>query len=152
MLQGLREISLAVVVSVAVVGCAGNSGNAVSLAPLDHSSAVRGFMDAVKSQDITTMAGLWGTRDGVAANSMDREELVRRLRVIMTYLAHDEYELSSVGNDLLGTESQRVVTVRVSRDNCVSEVPFTVVRADDGWLVQSMDLEATVSRRGNCSG
>jgi hypothetical protein len=108
-------------------------------------------MDAVKSQDITTMAGLWGTSDGVAADGMDQEELVRRLRVIMTYLAHDEYQLGA-DNDLLRTENQRVVTVRVSRGNCVSDVPFTVVRADGGWLVQSMDLEAAVSPREGCRG
>ena len=152
MVQGIRVLSMVVVTSV-MIGCGGRSGNSagvVSLAPLDHVSAVRGFMDAIKTEDLTTMAGLWGTRDGVAARDMDREELIRRLTVIMTYLAHDEYELIERANALMSTRDQRSVTVRVWRVGCISDVPFTVVWAGDGWLVQAMDLEAVVTPRQPC--
>ena len=155
MLQGLRVTSLVVVASIVVAGCGGGSGNSgrvASLAPLDHVSAVRGFMDAVKLKNISTMAGFWGTRDGIAAADMDQEELVRRLTVIMTYLSHDQYEIVDGVDALMRTENRRVVTVRVSRGTCVSDVPFTVVRGGGGWLVQSMDLGLILSPRGGCQG
>jgi hypothetical protein len=155
MLQGLKVTSLALIVSTMVIGCGGGSGGAggvASLAPLDHGSAVRGFMDGVKSENFTTMAGLWGTPSGIAANDMDGEELLRRLTVMMKYLAHDEYELVDGPGALLRTDQRRIVTVRMRRGGCTSDVPFTVVRANDGWLVQSMDLASVVSPREGCAG
>lgn len=153
MLQGHKNTLSMAFLLVMLVACGGrprNTGNILSLAAVDHLSAVRGFMDAVKSGSISTLAGLWGTSDGLAAEKMDREELVQRLRVIMTYLAHDEYTITEEMDAIFQTDNEKVVTVRVSRGNCVSAVPFTIVRSGDGWLVKGMDLEAIVSPRGRC--
>ena len=120
MLQGHKNTLSMAFLLVMLVACGGrprNTGNILSLAAVDHLSAVRGFMDAVKSGSISTLAGLWGTSDGLAAEKMDREELVQRRRVIMTYLAHDEYTITEEMDGIFQTENEKVVTVRVSRVN-----------------------------------
>lgn len=153
MLQGLKKTLSIVVLIVTLAACgtrSRNTANIASLAAVDHLSAVRGFMDGIKSRNINTMAGLWGTRRGLAAETMDQEELVQRLTVIMTYLAHDEYGVSEETGAVLQIENQRVVVVRISRGRCVSEVPFTLVLSGSGWLVKGMDLEAVAAPRGNC--
>lgn len=152
MLQNKAKLFLVGIVTCAAVACGGGAraGDTASLAPLDPMSAVRGFMDAVEAQNITTMAGYWGTRGGLAANRMDREELVRRLRVIMSYLAHDEYEVINPGEALLQSSDQRTLNVRIQRRGCEAEIPFTVVRSNDGWLVQNMDLSVIGNPARGC--
>lgn len=153
MLQGLKKTLSIVVLVVTLAACGARSGNTVniaSLATVDPLSAVRGFMDGIKSRNVNTMAGLWGTSEGLAAETMDQEELVQRLTVIMTYLAHDEYGVSEETDAVFQTENQRIVTVLMSRGRCVSEVPFTLVLSGSGWLVKGMDLEAVAAPRGSC--
>ncbi len=148
----MKITSIVAAACFSVAACGGGGGNVASLAPLDHVSAVRGFMNAVGDENVTNMAGLWGTEDGLAADRMNQDELVQRLSVIMAYLAHDRYELTDGTDALVSTADVRQVTVRMSRGSCESDVPFTVVRSGGGWLVKSMDLEAAVSPSRRCDG
>jgi hypothetical protein len=139
-----------VVVAVAFA-CGGGGGRmaAPSLAPVDPTSALRAFMTAVENENITEMAGLWGTRNGLAADHMDREELVQRLTVMTRYLAHERYEIVE-REPLLQSADEREFEVNMWHNNCQSTVPFTLVRASDGWLVKGVDLLAVENPARTC--
>ena len=137
------------VVALAVGSC----GSSVQYtAPTEPEATVRGFLNAVQSNSLIAMGELFGTDRGPAVSYMDREELVKRLTVIQSFLTHDEFEVLGPSNRASITQSpnQRTLDIRLSRAGCSPVVPFTLVRYRGGWLVQQIDLEAAGNPRRRC--
>ena len=132
-------------------GCGGRQRLAAGPAAVDPQAAVRAFLNAVKANSLQGMAELWGTDKGPASNTMDHQEMDKRLSVIRTFLVHDKFEFQVRNTiDAMGAE-QRVLDVRLSRNGCQPVVPFTVVRYKSRWLVKDIDLSAAGNPVRSCA-
>jgi len=132
----------------AVLALAACGGGPDYPAPAEPEAAVRQFLQAVQANSLTAMGEVWGTERGPAVSYMDRQEMERRLTIMLSYLRHERYEFV-VGNDG-GSASARTMQVRLYRGNCQPVVPFTVVRYRTGWLVQQVDLESVGNPQRAC--
>ena len=100
-------------------------------------------MQAVNDTNLVTMAQLWGTTKGPAADRMPRDELEKRLIIMQRYLSNASFEIQPAqpGRVLPKSADEQFYSVRLVRsDGCVKTVPFTVVRGRNGWLVSDIDL------------
>lgn len=121
-------------------------------APLSPESAVTGFLNAVKAQNLNQMGRLWGSKKGPAVSYMDRTTLEQRLTVMRIYLEHDSFAIVPPNqSDLALPAGERLVRVRLNRRGCASTVPFTLVRYNGGWLVSNIDLAAAGNPAVGCA-
>jgi len=136
------------------VGCGGggSSSSALSPASADPQLAIQTFMQAVNDTNLVTMAQLWGTTKGPAADRMPRDELEKRLVIMQRYLSNVSFEVQAArpGRVLPQSADEQFYNVRLVRlDGCTKTVPFTVVRSGNGWLVSDIDL-AQAGTPGRC--
>jgi hypothetical protein len=110
-----------------LVGCGGGGASTIPV-PDEPEAAIRGFMEAVRGNDLNVMAGLWGSSRGLALNYMDGQELRQRLTVIQVYLDHESYEIVPPGLTAPGTDKAREFSVRITRKGCRPTIPFTLVQ------------------------
>jgi len=136
--QPLRAAGLTLAIA-SLAACGGHSSN---VAPADPEGAIRAFLNAVKANSLTGMAERWGTDKGPASQSMNQQELDKRLTVMRSFLVHDSFEFQPRNTMDATGANQRVLDVRITRGNCQPVVPFTVVRWGSGWLVYAIDLGA----------
>lgn len=133
----------------AALGCGGKSLPSGTL-PADPAAAVVAFLAAVKANDLETMGQLFGSSRGPVNNWMRADEREKRLTVLESYLVHSSFEIQT--STLPGNSpDERIVRVKLARNNCEPVVPFTARRYGDGWLVQSIDLEAAGNPRRTCN-
>ena len=103
-------------------------------------AAVSGFLAAVHAEDLQALASVWGTAAGPARNTIPRDELEKRELIMMCFLRHDRYRLTS---DAESTGGQRRIEVEVSLQDLTRTTSFiTVPGAGGRWYVQSFDMEA----------
>jgi hypothetical protein len=113
------------------------AGNVTGAA--DPTSAVRGFMAAVKATDLQAMGALWGDVQGPARDALPREELEKREFIMMCSLRHDRFQILP---DVPGRNGSRSVPVSVSLGSLTRTTTFTVVQGPERrWYVQNVDLE-----------
>ena len=133
--------SIALLAFVTTLGCASGGGGSEPVAPASPEETVEQFLDAVSATSLETLAELWGTSRGPAADRMEEGELLKRLGVIVVYLQHERYELTPSTDALLrGTGNERRVRAQLFRSGCTPVVPFTLTRWRDRWLVSDIDL------------
>jgi hypothetical protein len=134
--QGSRLPGLVLVV-LALAAC----GRASTVPPpVSPEAAIRGFLDAVRANSLSTMSELWGSTRGPARSYMNHEELEQRLTIMRTYLQHEKFEILESQGPAATVGNERTVRVRLERDGCTPVVPFTVVPYRGGWLIASIDL------------
>jgi len=118
--------------------------NAEVAAPL----VVDQFLRAANSNDLDTMARLFGNRNGPVANDENRQELDRRLFAIASVLRHDSYTIK--GSQIVPGRRNEATQINVLMKFGTQEiaVPWVLVYSKNGnWLVESIDLEKITSRR-----
>ena len=132
-------------------GATAASGGAGAAGPAASAEvAVQGFMQAVADSNLERMSGLWGSTRGPAARTKEPADYERRIVIMQAYLRDSPYRILSNLQDG-ATPARRILQVELQRDKCTKLVPFTVVRADDGWLVNSIDLALLGSPGANCN-
>jgi hypothetical protein len=105
------------------------------------SAAVESFMKAVADSNLDAMASLWGTSRGSAARTKQPADYERRISVMQSYLANDDYRILSDTPD--GTSGRHAVQVQLRRQACTWTVPFTAIElGQGGWIVNQLDLTA----------
>ncbi len=119
--------------------------------PVSPEAAVRGFLDAVHANSLSTMAELWGSSRGPARGYMKRDELEQRLTIIRTYLRHDKFTILESQGVASKVGNERTVRVRLERNGCVPVVPFTVAPYQGGWLVSNIDLAQAGNPARRCT-
>lgn len=145
--QGIRTLGCAAVAGL-LVAC-GRPPSAA--APASPEAAVRGFLNAVKANNLAAMSDLWGSPRGPARSYMGREEMDQRLAVIRTYLEHERFEiLHSQGVLAAAAGGRRSLQVRLVRNGCTPVVPFTLVPYGGGWLISDIDLSAAGNPQRRC--
>jgi hypothetical protein len=105
----------------------------------DPIAAVRGFMEAVKQQDVQAMGALWGTSSGAARDLMEREYREKRELIMICYLKHDRYDIVGDAPNPGGT---RAYAVNLSLGTLTRATSFKVVQGPSGrWYVEDVDLK-----------
>lgn len=111
--------------------------------------AVQGFMQAVADSNLARMSSLWGSSKGPASRTKEPPDYERRIVIMQAYLRDAPYRILSNLQDG-ANPARRILQVELQRDRCTKQIPFTVVRANGGWLVNSIDLALLGSPGANC--
>ncbi len=113
---------------------AGQGAGAVS-----SRAAVEQFLGAARTQDINAMSLIWGTENGPARTTVQRDQLERRIVSMMCHLRHDQYRIVDETSVLQG---QRRLTVDLTTSNMTRRTNLVTIPANTGgWYVLSADLE-----------
>lgn len=101
--------------------------------------AVTQFLAAARAGDLQAMSAVWGNADGLTRDRVDRQELERRLLIIVCHLKHDE---SRIGAGQTGEEGRQLHMVELTQGPRTASVQFTAVKArrSDRWFVENVDL------------
>ena len=145
--QRVRVTGLAVTLATTACG----AHHVTTIAPTDPETAVRSFLNAVKSSNMGTLRELWGSERGPASTYLDSKQVEQRLTVIKTYLEHDRFEFAQPNEVDPANSAQRIVRVRLTRNGCQPVVPITTVRWGAGWLVKNIDLSAAGNPARPCN-
>ncbi len=102
--------------------------------------ALDAFMNAIKSQDLQAMSGVWGNKDGPVRDSkvFPREEMEQRELYLVRCLKHDRYR---VLGDSPAADNERVLTVELVRGTVTKVTDFYTARGGDRWYVRSANME-----------
>lgn len=149
--QWMRRAALALV-ALAATACAtqqvstpasSGGGEALGLGPV---LTVERFLQAANTQDLATMAALFGTADGPMGGR--REDLELRMNAIALVLQHDDYVIGAETMVPGRSHPTRRVGVDIVQGQHTSEdVPFVVVESRSGaWLVEEIGLDRVTGR------
>jgi hypothetical protein len=146
----MKKVIVGLVVMSAVVACH-SSTTTVNTAPAttsmtgngtgaaDAASALRGFLDAAKAQNIQGISAYWGDRDGTARGRFPKTEEEQREIIMARCLRHDRYD---VLGDAPGVGGGRTFAISLSRPGKSATTNVDVVPATDHrWYVQKVDME-----------
>jgi hypothetical protein len=110
---------------------ASRSGNATGASSAE--AAVRGFLAAVKNQDLQALSSYWGDKEGLARDRYALAELNRRELIMMCYLKHDTAQILS---EAPSPDGGRTVAVQLTLGKLSASTNFqTVVGPDGRWYV-----------------
>jgi hypothetical protein len=139
------------VAAAVLVAACGGGGGATQVHPSNTASAaVENFMRAVADSNLDAMASLWGTAKGPAAKTKQPPDYERRIVVMQSYLANDDFRIESDAPE--GSQGRHAVQVQLRRQACTWTVPFGVIQLSDGtWLVNQIDLTAVGNPARPCS-
>jgi hypothetical protein len=134
-----------------VAACGGGGGGAGQVHPSNTASAaVQNFMRAVADSNLAAMASLWGTAKGSAARTKQPPDYERRISVMRSYLASDDWRI--LADTPEGTTGRHAVQVQLRRQACTWTVPFGVLQLADGsWLVNQIDLTTAGNPARSCA-
>lgn len=105
----------------------------------DPVAAIRGFMDAVKQQDIQAMGAIWGTSGGAARDQMDRTYREKAEFIMICYLKHDSFDIIGGAPNPGGN---RAYAVGLKLGPLTGSTTFQVVQGPaNRWYVQDVDLK-----------
>lgn len=106
------------------------------------------FLRAVNSNDLDTMARLFGNRDGSVLLRDPKENVDRQMFALASILRHDSYSIA--GNQVVpGRRDEATqINVRMRFGAREVEVPYTLVYSKDGnWLVEQIEIVRITSGR-----
>jgi hypothetical protein len=106
------------------------------------------FLRAANSNDLDTMASLFGTVDGPIASQGSAQDVDDRMFVLASLLRHEDYRIESEqivpGRRDVATQLNVELTIGTSP----VVVPFTLVRSKGGaWLIEQIEVERITQRR-----
>jgi len=141
---------LAVILALGGLGCQSHPSTLMP-SPPTVDTALSGFLDAVKANDLSRMGSFWGTERGPAATWMQADELKKRLTIIQLYLDHDGYRVVEGPLAVPGHDDERTFRVELERRGCNVVVPLDLIQAKSGaWLVLDAHLESVSSPTQAC--
>ncbi|HEY8484796.1 MAG TPA: hypothetical protein VIL13_09310 [Longimicrobiales bacterium] len=131
-----------------VVGaCGSRSADVPRVDGLAPALVVERFLQAANSDDLETMARLFGTREGSILKRDPRPDVERRMYALASYLRHKDFKVEGE-RPVPGRLGEAVwVLVRLDLGRRQVVTPFTVLRSVDGWLIEQFDLEAIARER-----
>ncbi len=144
MKRGLAWTGLVVLVAL-MPACRG-VGSGASAGAESSEQAVVQFLNGSRADDLQAVSAVWGNAESPTRDRVDRQELERRLLIMVCHLRHDE---SRIGVAQRGELGRTVHQVELVTDGRTVTLPFTTVKnARSGrWFVEDVDLTPA---RANC--
>ncbi len=120
-----------------------------SAANLGPSMVVEQFMRALNSEpkDVALMARLFGTKEGPIGDRDPKVQVEQRMFAIAAVLRHDDYEILREQQVPGRSAEATQLLVRVKSGEKSNNVPFTLVRYKDGWLVEQIGIDVITNQR-----
>jgi hypothetical protein len=119
-----------------------------SKAAATPSAAVEEFMRAVADSNLVRMSQLFGNARGSAFRTHQPRDYEKRMVVIQAMLRGAQARaLGEVPSEKNGG---RTVTTQLSNNGCKVTIPFNVVKASEGWLVNEFKLESAAEVNKPC--
>jgi hypothetical protein len=142
-----RRRWLALVLGPVLAACAARPASTDSeLAP---AMVVERFLRAANSNDLDTMASLFGTLDGPVAQRESRKDADDWMFTLATVLRHTDYQI--LNEQIVPGRRQEAtqLVVRLVSGEARYELPFTLVQSKrNGWLIEKVPVELMTNRRG----
>jgi hypothetical protein len=138
-------LPLVVALTVQLAGCVTQQVQPMPSPPLSSVApvlVVEQFLRAANSNDLDTMARLWGDRTGSVLRRWPRDEIDRRMLATASLLRHRDFGIE--GEQIVPGRRdeaiQLIVRLRIQERDV--QVPFTMVRTATGdWLVEEIGLD-----------
>lgn len=135
-----RSVAVLLMVATLLPACGGSSSGAAqpSLAP---PMVIERFLRAANQNDLDTMARLFGTQEGPVSELWPKKEQDDRLFLLASVLRHTDY---TIGQEQIVPGRRDVATkypVRLVINGEPVEVPFTLVRGQQHWLIEQIDTQ-----------
>jgi len=141
--NALRRLLSSLLVLVAIVGCRRTAGGPEAGA-LSSTAAVQQFVDAAKAQDLQAMSAVWGNAEAPVRDREDRQQLEKRLLIMVCHLRHDEARIGAAQTGPQGKLQHRVDLTQGSKK--ASPVFTTVRNTKTGrWFVEDFDFQSLAS-------
>jgi nitrous oxidase accessory protein NosD len=143
----LRKIAAALVLT-ACSSATHNSGDSGQLTGASAPRvAVEQFLSAVNAKDLQAMSTIWGTQNGPARETMDRNDMEKREVILACYFAHDS---ARILGETAGVKGHRDVRVELKKGNLTRQTTFFTIKGPgDRWYVDNMDLASVRDFCGN---
>ena len=138
---------LAALLALPLFGCAAQTVRAADDG-IGPAMVIERFLRAANSNDLDTMANLFGTRDGPIADQGSRQQVDDRMFVLASLLRHSDYRIESeeIVPGRRDVATQLNVALTINQDRVV--VPFTLVRSKRGpWLIEIIEVQRITQRR-----
>ena len=106
-------------------------------------------MRAANSNDLDTMARLFGTRAGPVADRESRKTADDWMFALASVLRHTDYQI--LNEQIVPGRRQEAtqLVVRLTSRDLHYDLPFTLVQSkDDGWLIEIIPVDLLTNRRG----
>jgi hypothetical protein len=133
--------------STLLAACASRGASTVSdLAP---AMVVERFLRAANSNDLDTMARLFGTRDGPVGLRESQKDTDDWMFALASVLRHTDYQI--INEQIVPGRRQEAtqLVVRIVNGERRYELPFTLVQSNrHGWLVENVPVDLLTNRRG----
>ena len=149
-MRSWRIRSLPAVLFAALAACGGAATSAASQAAPPSAPAqaagpaevVERFLRLASTRSYLQMGQLFGTVEGPITSRDPQPQVERRMYAIADILQNDRFVISGQqGIPGRGPEATQL-TVQMTRGGQTRDVPFVVVRANNGgWLVEQIDLQ-----------
>ena len=112
--------------------------------------AVEQFLRAVNAKDLQAMSVVFGTKNGPARETMDRNELEKREIILACYFAHDS---ARIIGETPGLQGHRDIRVELKKGNLARQTTFFAIKGPaDRWYVDNMDIASVRDFCGNPGG
>ena len=127
-----------------VPACRGVGGSASAGADSSEQAVVQ-FLSGARADDLQAISAVWGNQASPTRDRVDRQELERRLLIMVCHLRHDESRIGVAGR---GEEGRTMHRVELVADGNTITVPFTTVQntRSGRWFVENVDLSPARER------
>jgi hypothetical protein len=105
--------------------------------------AVQAFLNAARAQDLQAMSAVWGNDESPTRERIERQELERRLLIMMCHLRHDE---SRIGEPQAGEAGRTLRPAELTQGGKSATTTFTLVqnKKSGRWFVEDFELRPLV--------
>ena len=142
----MRGVAAALLLLTAAA-CASGGAGAMSTSGLAPSMVIERFLKAANSNDLDTMASLFGDKEGPWSTTVSKKDADDRLYTIATILRHTDYKVQAEQI----VPGRREEAIRLPVELTVKDkrhvLPMTLVRYQNGWLIEHIPLEIITNAR-----
>jgi hypothetical protein len=104
-------------------------------------AAVERLLRLSEARSYREMGQVFGTADGPVSGQWPSAEVEQRMYAIASILEHDRFVIRNERPVPGRLGAAMVLTVEIVKGSKSTQVPFTVVRNGERWLVEQIELE-----------
>lgn len=127
-------------VLVALSACRPAAVGGPELGASSPAAAAQQFLSAARAEDLQAMSAVWGNSEAPVRDQVERQELERRLIIMVCHLRHDE---STFGTNEAGEQGRQLVPITLKSGTLTATSKFTMVKNQRSgrWFVENFEME-----------